>query len=548
MQTVQQYFVNPAGLAAFLAIIPLLVFYLVRPKPEREVMPSMAFFQENQENGKIRHALQKLKRNRMLLLHLLFISLLALTLANPVVPGLESEGRTVVVLDVSASMNGDREKVKNFVEKHMGAKNTVITAASQPRIEMREASPESVRRFLNNYGNRDTGTDIVAGIQLASNYPGKLVLASDMDQTASGDLEETLEELDEQRKVKTMELNHENSHGFTDLNVENGEVRAKVRNFLDRNRTVQVVTPSGSRQVEVPSRSSKSISFTPEPGKNDFSLPEDGFSTDNVLHVSVPREREITVKYLGKESPYFRKAVKLINSTRYVQGDKIRGADIYFIGENYRLNGGQEKVEEAVEKGSGVILERRKMEVAPVENYTGKFNTSVKVSEEVASSFQSTVSNYTATGTSLARSGQALVLSDSEDVLFYNVDDKAFGKTITYPLFWKDVFHRMADVKTGSELNLETGRRKEFAEPVTHRGKSFKGVRKITDTGYYEGRDIYAANLLNPGESTPHVSDLRQTETSSKTDRDPAGKYLAALLALFAAVEITYLYSRGELQ
>ena len=36
-------FSNPIGLAALLALIPLIIIYLIRPKPHEQMLPSLIF-------------------------------------------------------------------------------------------------------------------------------------------------------------------------------------------------------------------------------------------------------------------------------------------------------------------------------------------------------------------------------------------------------------------------------------------------------------------------------------------------------------------------
>ncbi|MDY6768979.1 MAG: BatA domain-containing protein, partial [Candidatus Nanohaloarchaea archaeon] len=79
----QQYFLTPIGLIALLALIPLILFYLMRPDPEERMMPSMQFFMEEERSGRMQNAIRMLQRNLVLLLHVLFIGLLAAALAGP---------------------------------------------------------------------------------------------------------------------------------------------------------------------------------------------------------------------------------------------------------------------------------------------------------------------------------------------------------------------------------------------------------------------------------------------------------------------------------
>jgi hypothetical protein len=549
IEALQQNFLHPIGLSALLALIPLIVFYLVKPKPKEEVMPSMAFFSEEKKEGKIRNALEKLKRNKLLLLHIFFVCLAALAIANPVVPGLESDGESVIVLDASASMHDNRQAVESFAKNHLGEQNTIITVSQSPEIAVESASTERARGLINEYSIKAEGTDLISALRLASNYPGKVVIASDMAHTATGqDLDPVINELAADRTVKVMDVSQRNSHGFTDLEVENSRAQVTAKNFVNRNRTVEISKPGENREVTLESRSTRTLSLELEPGLHEISLPPDEFAMDNRLYISIPEQQKIRISRLGEKSRYFREAIELINSTEYSQGlDKE--ADVYFVSEEFDLDSNSDRLEQEIQNGASVIYERREdiAEYAPVENFSGTDTTQIQISTGMATSFQSSVNRYDATGQPLAEPEEALVLSENESMLLYNVEDEKFGEKITYPIFWKNILHRMTDLKTGGELNIRTGRSQTFAEPVRHSGETMSEYTEIDHVGFYRGQHSYAANMLNPSESAPHTNTITsETNIGENPGSDPAQKYLTALLALIAGLELTYLSWRGE--
>ena len=107
----------------------------------------MAFFTEEKQKGRIQNALRALKRNKLLLLRMFFIVVAALAIANPLVQGLESEGNSVIVVDTSASVEDDRDQVESFALKHVGERNTVIAAGSEPEILGRDVTAEQARQL-----------------------------------------------------------------------------------------------------------------------------------------------------------------------------------------------------------------------------------------------------------------------------------------------------------------------------------------------------------------------------------------------------------------
>jgi hypothetical protein len=549
IEALQQNFVSPIGLTALLALIPLIIFYLVKPKPQKEVMPSMAFFTEEQKSGKIKSALERLRRNRMLLLHIFLISLLGLAIANPLIPGLESRGESVIILDNSASMHDNRQEAEKFALNHVGERNTIIST-SPPEILVREASTQEARDIIRNYKNSESGTYLVSAVQLASNYDGKLVLASDIDHTGDRKVLPLLEGMT--RSIETVDLNQENSHGFIDLEVGGEEAEVTLQNFKNRDRTIEIQKPGENREVNVSAQSTKTVAIELGSGPQEISLPPDEFALDNNLHISMPENRTVQVANLGEESQYFREAVRLINFTEYSEVERIGGADTYFIRDDYELNSMRhENLRNEIEDGKTVIIEDREdlPEIAPVENSSGTRSTQVRVSAGMSTNFNSTVRPYDVEGETLAQPGEALVLSEDEDVLLYNVVDERFGQRINYPIFWKQTVSRMNEVKSGSEQNLRTGQEKNFENPVRFRGQQYSGLNRLEGTGFYRGENTYGVNLLNSDESSPNVNSIASRGSfKEKTVKNPGRKYLAALLALLASLEITYLSWRGELK
>ena len=76
------YFLEPWALALMTALIPLLIFYMVKPKPEEMMLPSLRFFMEQQKNSKVRSAIRLIRRNMFLLLHILLVMGLAIAAAT----------------------------------------------------------------------------------------------------------------------------------------------------------------------------------------------------------------------------------------------------------------------------------------------------------------------------------------------------------------------------------------------------------------------------------------------------------------------------------
>src|SRR5574341_919749 len=119
-------FANQAGLYALLSIIPLIIIYLLRPRPLKIKIPSLMFLMDP-----------------LFLIQLLVLTLVSLAVAAPFIMADEEAGggHTVIILDASASMQADGRFEKAVAEagKFLSSKNTIILAESVPVAVMKEA-------------------------------------------------------------------------------------------------------------------------------------------------------------------------------------------------------------------------------------------------------------------------------------------------------------------------------------------------------------------------------------------------------------------------
>ncbi|MDX1992114.1 MAG: VWA domain-containing protein [bacterium] len=99
-------FLAPLAFLGALIAIPIILLYMLRLRRREVVISSTFLWQQVMQDNEANTPWQKLKRNLLLLLQLIILALLVLTLARPfiTVPAV-SAGKTVVLLDASASMN-----------------------------------------------------------------------------------------------------------------------------------------------------------------------------------------------------------------------------------------------------------------------------------------------------------------------------------------------------------------------------------------------------------------------------------------------------------
>src|ERR1041385_5483936 len=125
---------NSAGLWALLALVPLVILYLIRPKPKNLAIPSLMFFIKSSGARRLTSFLKTLTRDWLFLIQLLLLGALALTFANPFTTYQHdiTATNTVIVLDASASMQTQEGTSTRFdiavskARSLLGSKNTVI--------------------------------------------------------------------------------------------------------------------------------------------------------------------------------------------------------------------------------------------------------------------------------------------------------------------------------------------------------------------------------------------------------------------------------------
>ena len=166
---------NPDGLWALLALIPLIILYLIRPKPKVMPIPSLMFFLKSSGARKLNSFLKQITHDWLFLIQLLLLLGLVLTFSNPFSTYQHdvTASNTVIVLDVSASSQTREDGRTRFdleiaqAKKVLGAKNTIILAKDVPFIALQDASAEDAIKFLNGLQPKSTVSRIGEAVILA---------------------------------------------------------------------------------------------------------------------------------------------------------------------------------------------------------------------------------------------------------------------------------------------------------------------------------------------------------------------------------------------
>ncbi|MFB6245019.1 MAG: BatA domain-containing protein [Candidatus Nanohaloarchaea archaeon] len=542
------FFAAPDGLVALASLVPLLLFYFMKPEPEQQVMPSMAFFMENKKSGRMEQAISRLRRNLLLLLHILIVIGMAAAIAQPLAKGETKSERAVVVVDVSASMQDDFGSAKSFATSELGKKNTVIISGEQTEVKMTGASPSRVRLFMSGLTPKDVETDVVSGLETAQSYQGKIIVASDLAQTSgTGSPEETIESLQKSRDVAVYSGSQDNNWGIVGLDPGRNST-AEIANFMEKSAEITVNTPQGQEKIGVDAGETRELSFSADTGTNTISLPADGLSADNKAYVSIPQNQTVDITMIAdEENPYFREAAKAIRFANYEYISppvrKELDADIYVVGKTDRiLKSTAGNIEEQTRNGDSMIifgqpgLSRKGFNSMP--SLGDEKNASVDITEPrrigVGETDVRSVSGFG--GTSWSQPESAIMHKElgSGEVLLYNIDDADFRHKFLYPVFWRDAFRELVDRKSTDQLNIETG--------------NTIGNIRINSAGFHNvSGHVYAANLESYDESSSEPKQVEsETDKDSQETKKPVQNIAAVLLALLSVGELAYLRWLGE--
>lgn len=542
------YFVSPEGLLALLALIPLALFYFMKPEPEEKIMPSMAFFMEKKKSGKMQQAFSRLMANLLLLLHILFILGAAAAIAQPYIIGEQRPENAVIVIDNSASMSDDLQEAKQFAKSNLGKENTVIVSGENTEVLTQSSPPGQAKSAIDSVEPTDLETDIVSGLEAAQSYEGQIIIASDLANTAeSASAVSVAESLKNERSLKFFDSSQDNQWSIVE--VSGGEESyVEVENFMDKAATLDVEKPSGTEQIDIDSGEVERVELKTKPGKNTVSLAEDGFSPDNTAYISEPENRTVEIVYIGDGvNRYLREAVEAMEFTEFESvrppADHVPEGDIYAVGEtDSLLESTASDLQQRAKKGDSLVLfaqedlNSKGFSEAPGTIGDAR-NTTVTVTKPRNFNLGRTeiynVQNINGTG--WAQPGRALVRKShgSGNILLYNLNDEQFRYDFYYPVFWKEVFQELEDRRSASELNVETGTTIDDTE--------------LTKAGFHNvSGSLYAANLESSEESASQPAEISDSPNTDRKGRKQVQNLAVALLALLAALELAYLTWIGE--
>ncbi len=593
---------NPLGLFALLSIVPLIILYLIRPKPKVVEIPSLMFFLKSTGRTKLTSFFKQITKDWLFLIQLLVLLLLALSVAKPVTEYLHdiTAANTVLVIDVSASMQAKEGAKTRFAKAItraktlLGSKNTIILAKSVPSIGLQDASSNDAIEYLNSLQPKETNTRLGDAIILAGEAitgEGRVIVISDFVNTAGQEPNVAKSVL--QAKGLVVDFINIGEHtaqnvGITGLDPGEDSTTVYVRNFDKQQRSVQLKVGGTVKDMNLAAGGAESFTFVTPPGITKIQLsPGDDFMVDNVVHLSAPVSDEANAVLITNNASVF-----LLNALRASGNIKLdvaqppivptTGYQVYIL---HKINLGEVlpgtfgDLADAVKDGASVVVHAQDNSQAidygallpfrfvgiteggvfPQVLLLNKFTKNIDFGKI---GFYFMVDNRGAAVDAVVADSQPLVsISRHGDgkLAYYGLLESAsdFKFSTGYPIFWTELVRFLTGVKDINTLNYRTRDTAILNDVQTVKGPA-RTVKQATlileEQGLYEMSDqTLAANLVDEAESDVNAAvsiGSKSTEFELKPVKEPREYEFELPFIIFALIvivlELFYVKKRGD--
>ncbi|RME31520.1 VWA domain-containing protein [Candidatus Woesearchaeota archaeon] len=599
------YFLNPYGLWTALALLPLILLYLIRPKPKLERIPSLLFILRDLGRDNTKSFFRNFLKDFLLVLQLLFILFLIAAAAKPYlrVPRTELVEQTVLIIDVSASTQaGHFNTILDRARENLGKENTIILAKGHPEVLGEHLSIRKAENLLDTLEPTDTTTDLTGALQLANQYTGpgtRVVVISDFIPSAGDpDYDTAADALDALGATVVYEpvTSSGDNIGITDLRVGPARSSLWVKNYASRPKSVTLSIAGNEQEVLLAKGETKRVDFDTPTGAAEIRLLEDdALPVDNTVYISTPEKTTVKLLIITNEKEAVEQSKLLIAlsvisknfpttfEVSYAEPPKLPplAHDAYLIWNanlDFLLPGHVRSLKESVEEGAAIIFFEQPdlfsldwqglLPVEWVNNSEGGRATLIPEQHSLTTDIEfgqipshMRVKAAEGTTTIVKTEHDPIVVLGHKgkgSTLYYGIPEaSSFTKSPGYPIFWRRAFDLLTHRPSLSTLNLRTGQVVTLTRPTlitTPRGQERTNILALEHEGLYVLPDrTLAANLLSDkeGDLTPPQNLTRTAgettgEESDLVPRELTNLFLYAALALLF-IELLYLKYRGDL-
>ncbi len=575
------------GLYALLALVPLIIIYLRRPKPVDRVIPSLMFLFREKGLIKEHSFLKNFLRNLLFFLQLLAITALAFALAKPYLDleGTAFGSHNIIVLDSSASMQTTMSGVSRFdraveeAKSNLGGRTSIILAGSTAEIILENGNSQEAIEILSAIKPKDTTTNIEAPLRAAEPLAkrGKIIVISDFKITEGQDplvLKRIL--ASKNIPVDFIDVtNKAENIGIINLEIDKYKTKVYVKNFDDKDWKITASLIQGNSAKEqtkaIKANSVEVYVFDTLPGVSKIELDvKDNLNVDNKAFISLPLKTKIkTILVTNQQTSYLKSA---LTSSRDIELTIVEppiipsfhGYDVIIIGEvqsDYILPSFYRDIKEEVDNGTSFIVtaqdnlgnlvfgdllavELEGIAETPTQltaNVINQFTKDVDFTSVVVEKyFKTKAANNTAV---VIEAADNPIIAFKEKnrgrVVYYGIIDKHsdFKLSTSYPIFWNLLLNYLAGTESIEGYNVQLA-----DKPM------------LSKVGIYQEKNKnIAVNLLSEAESDISKEEkfmveeeffAEKVKEQSKFDFDISLLLLASLLIL---TELFFIKKRGDL-
>lgn len=577
-------FRNPTALLGLLSIIPLIIIYLIRPRPKEIRFSATQFLQEGEAERSA--VLSRLVNDPLFWVQLLALCSLSVAAAGPystdVAP---ASSHLVVVLDCSASMQASFSRALEMIDPYLDKyqRVSIVFAASRADVTLQEGSAAEARDVLRQAEPKAVSSDLSSGMTLAENLlsseGGHILVVSDFISWTGDDPSSTRKILEADGRVSIVFA--DSYQGGDNLAmVEAWDVpgpgyvnhTALVHNYGPaKTVTIKIDGPGGedSRTVQVDGEDEYYLTFTAYPGVNEISLDiDDAVSWDNHAYISVSDTGKKSILYLGEEGPALA-ALRSLPNVQVKTTGKPEGNDLVVVAKNASLNGelnryidggrvifiasGQESPEFLPVRVTGV-------EAGPATPWVRNEGFAKGLHFDEIGLFQFPKATSRKGSTTMVEANGAPILSywrlGKGLVVYSGLEmDSDFYLRPEYPIFWYQMINWVTDVPDVSQSNRKTGEIIHLGEPTLVETPSTSLTTSsliLDEVGVYryQGQTV-AANMYDPKESslrrdgTVVAGQFTGGSRETTVEKD-LSNWIIALAAFAVLLELVVMRKRKE--
>lgn len=315
----------PLALLALASVIPLIILYLLRPKPLLVQIPSVMFLMQVEEKKRFFTSITKLIKDPLFLIQLLVLILLALAAAAPYLITNEplSDEHTVLVIDMSASMQTENrfQEAISKAEDYVSKENSIVLAHNIPVTLLEGQDATTAQEALSSLKPGATVSDLSAamgtGMRMLSQGGGRLIVISDFtnwegeDPVSAKNLAESYGLKVEFVQIGSTADNIGIIQGRLETTQSGYTYNSVIKNYggSDQNVPLVITTTDGesvTRNIDLPVKARSTQQFVLQnlsTGVTTIKInKDDSLPADNIAYVSVPRVSDKRVLFVSDQS------------------------------------------------------------------------------------------------------------------------------------------------------------------------------------------------------------------------------------------------------